>query len=190
VFMQREVGADTESFATGLLAAGREDIDVVLVGEMRDLETIALAVSAAEMGVLVFGTLHTNSAAKTLDRVVNVFPSDQQVQVRSMLSTSLKAVISQQLLRKADGGGRVAAHEILLTNPAVQSAVRMGQIAKLNQIVQSNRRMGMTTMDDTLGRLHKEGTISAEAAFLKSVDKTRFEGPMKAEKKAAEGGEA
>lgn len=174
-FIQREVEEHTESFASGLRAAGREDCDVILIGEMRDLETIGLAISAAEMGVLVFGTLHTNSAAKTIDRIVNVFPNDQQEQVRSMLSTSIRAVISQQLLRTADGAGRVAAHEILIRTQAISSAIRGGQIAKLNQIIQSGGRDNMTTMDDSLLRLIDAGTITAYDAYLKAIDKNRFE---------------
>lgn len=173
-FIQREVGEHTKAFASALRAAGREDADVILVGEMRDLETIALAISAAEMGVLVFGTLHTNSAAKTIDRIVNVFPADQQEQVRSMLSTSLRGIVSQQLLRTANGQGRVAAYEILLRNAAVSAAIRMGQIAKLNQIIQSGRREQMISMDDSLENLIETGKVAGEQAYLKAQDKKRF----------------
>lgn len=173
-FIQREVGDHTKSFGTGLRAAGREDADVILVGEMRDLETISLAISAAEMGVLVFGTLHTNSAAKTIDRIVNVFPIDQQDQVRSMLSTSIRGVVSQQLLRTADGKGRCAAHEIMLKNAAVSAAIRQGQISKLNQVIQSGSRQNMITMDDCLLGLVRSGKVAPDAAFLKALDKNRF----------------
>ena len=173
-FIQREVHEHTDSFSAGLRAAGREDCDVILVGEMRDLETISLAISAAEMGGLVFGTLHTNSAAKTIDRIVNVFPSDQQEQVRSMLSTSLRAVISQQLLRTSDGKGRIAAHEILRANSAATAAIRQGQIAKLNQVISVGGREGMQTMDDCLARYIEEGKVTATQAYLKAIDKKRF----------------
>ena len=175
IFIQREVHDHTDSFATGLRAAAREDCDVILVGEMRDLETISLAVSAAEIGVLVFGTLHTNSAAKTIDRIVNVFPADQQKQVLSMLSTSLRAVVSQQLLRTADGKGRVAVHEILLGSQAAAAAIREGQIAKLNQVITSGRRMGMIDFDTALLQKVEDGTVTAEAAYLKAIDKKPFE---------------
>jgi twitching motility protein PilT len=174
VFVQRQVGEDTASFGAALRAVGREDCDVLLVGEMRDLETIALALSAAEMGVLVFGTLHTNSAAKTIDRIVNVFPANQQGQVRSMLSTSLRAIVSQQLLRKRDGSGRVAAHEVLLNNAASAAAIRQGQVAKVNHAIQSGGREGMQTMDDTLWRLVEQRTISGASAYMKAFDKPRF----------------
>jgi twitching motility protein PilT len=173
-FLQREVGDHTESFASGLRAAGREDCDVILVGEMRDLETISLAISAAEMGVLVFGTLHTNSAPKTIDRIVNVFPPDQQEQVRSMLSTSIRGVVSQQLLRTADGKGRCASHEIMLKNAAVSAAIRQGQISKLTQVIQSGARQKMMTMDDCLLGLVREGRVLPDAAYLKALDKNRF----------------
>ena len=181
VFVQREVHEHTDSFATGLRAALREDCDVILVGEMRDLETISLALSAAETGALVFGTLHTNSAAKTIDRIVNVFPADQQKQVTSMLSTSLRAVVSQQLLRTADGKGRVAAHEILINNNATASAIREGQIAKLNQAIQTGRRDGMITMDDALMALVQAKTVAPRDAYLKAQDKTRFEPLLEAD---------
>ncbi len=178
-FIQREVGSDTISFSSALRAAGREDCDVILVGEMRDLETISLAISAAETGALVFGTLHTNSAAKTIDRIVNVFPADQQRSVRNLLAGSLKAIISQQLLRTADGQGRVAVHEILLQNAAAGAAIREGHIAKLNQVIQSGRKMGMQSMDDALLRLVKDGVVEAEAAYMKANDKKMFKHLLK-----------
>ena len=175
LFVQREVGDHTQSFAAGLRGAVREDVNVVLVGEMRDLETISLALSAAETGVLVFGSLHTNSAAKTIDRITNVFPSDQQKQVLSMLSTSLRAVVSQQLLRTADGKGRIAVHEILLNNSAASGAIREGQIGKLNQVIQTGRRDGMVGLDETLLSLAVEKKITPEDAYSKASDKVLFE---------------
>ena len=175
VIVQREVGDHTATFASGLRAGIREDCDVILVGEMRDLETISLAISAAETGVLVFGTLHTNSAAKTIDRIVNVFPSAQQPQVLSMLSSSLRAVVSQQLLRTSDGQGRVAAHEILITNSAAAAAIREGRIAKLNQVIEGGKKQGMVSLDAQLRSLVEDGTVAADEAYLKAVDKKGFE---------------
>jgi twitching motility protein PilT len=180
VFVQREVGDHTASFASGLKAALREDVNCILVGEMRDLETIALAISAAENGVLVFGTLHTNCAAKTIDRIVNVFPAEQQTQILSMLSTSLRAVISQQLLRKADGSGRVAVRELLLNNAAASAAIREGQIAKLNQVIQTGMREGMVALDEALLALVKSGVVTGEDAYLKALDKKTFEQALEA----------
>lgn len=175
VVVQREVGDHTATFSSGLRAGIREDCDVILVGEMRDLETISLAISAAETGVLVLGTLHTNSAAKTIDRIVNVFPSAQQPQILSMLSSSLRAVVSQQLLRTSDGQGRVAAHEILITNAAAVAAIREGRIAKLNQVIEGGKKQGMLSLDGELRRLVEAGTVEAEEAYLKAVDKKGFE---------------
>ena len=174
-FVQREVGDHCESFAAGLRAAVREDCDVILVGEMRDLETISLAVTAAETGALVFGTLHTNSAGKTVDRIVNVFPAGQRAQVLSMLSTSLRAVISQQLVRRADGKGRVAVHEVLVVNSAASAAIREGQVARLNQVIQTGRSQGMVLLDDALMARVKEKVIAPEEAYLKASDKRAFE---------------
>jgi twitching motility protein PilT len=178
-FVQREVGTDTVSFASALRAAGREDCDVILVGEMRDLETISLAISAAETGALVFGTLHTNSAPKTIDRIVNVFPADQQKQVRNLLAGSLRAVVSQQLLRTADGKGRVAVHEILLRNAAASAAIREGHIAKLNQVIGSGRKIGMQSMDAALLKLVADKKVSVEDAFMKANDKSLFKSLLK-----------
>jgi len=189
IITQREVGEHSKSFASALRAATREDCDVILVGEMRDLETIGLAVSASEMGVLVFGTLHTNSAAKTIDRIVNVFPPGQQPQIRTMLSGSLRGVVSQTLCRKADGKGRVAAQEILVNNTAAAAAIREGKIAKLNSVMTSGGLEGMLTMDDALNRLLDAKTITAKEAYMKSIDKNRFAEAMKAEE-AAGGGAA
>lgn len=175
IITQREVGENTKSFASALRAGAREDCDVILVGEMRDLETIGLAVSAAEMGVLVYGTLHTNSAAKTIDRIVNVFPPGQQPQIRTMLSGSLRGVVSQTLCRRATGDGRVAAQEILSANTAVAAAIREGKIAKLNSIMASGSKEGMVAMDDRLMQLFEAKTISGSEAYMKSFEKKRFE---------------
>ena len=171
----REVGEDTESFASGLRTALKSDVNVVLVGEMRDMETIELALVAAEMGILVFGTLHTNSAAKTIDRIVDVFPAKKKEQVRSSLASTLKGVVSQQLLRTKDGQGRVASFEILLDNPSLASIIRSGDTNKLISMIQTNRNAGMVTMDDYLDDLVKSDVISLEEAYLKALDKGRFE---------------
>jgi twitching motility protein PilT len=175
MMIQREVGEDTETFASGLRAATREDCNVILVGEMRDLETISLALSAAETGVLVYGTLHTNSAAKTIDRVVNVFPADQQTQILNMLSTSLRAVVSQQLLRTSDESGRVAVHEVLLVNVAASAAIREGKIIQLNQVIESGSKAGMVSLDAGLLALVRAGKVKGEEAYLKATNKKAFE---------------
>ncbi len=174
---QREVGVDTKSFATALRSAIRQDPGVILVGELRDMETISLAITAAEMGVLVFGTLHTNSAPKTIDRVIDAFPTDQQQQVRTMLSESLAAVVSQLLLRTPDGRGRVAVHEILLKTPGLPNVIREGNTPMISSIIQSGKGQGMQAMDDVLFKLATDGKISAEDAFHKANNKARFE-PM------------
>ncbi len=174
---QREVSNDTKSFANALRSAIRQDPGVILVGEMRDMETISLAITAAEMGVLVFGTLHTNSAPKTIDRVIDAFPTDQQQQVRTMLSESLAAVVSQLLLRTPDGRGRVAVHEILLKTAGLPNIIREGNTPMRYSIIQSGKGQGMQAMDDVLFQLATEGKISAEDAFHKAGNKTRFE-PM------------
>ncbi|NIL95692.1 MAG: PilT/PilU family type 4a pilus ATPase [Planctomycetales bacterium] len=171
----REVGNHTKSFGSALRAVTRQDADVVLVGEMRDLETISLALSAAAMGTLVYGTLHTNSAPKTIDRIIDVFPTDQQPQVRTMLAESLRGIVAQQLLRKKSGKGRVAVNEILLGNRAVSSIVREGKIEALTSVLQSGRREGMQEMDDALERLVEDGTIDGRDAYMKAVAKKRFE---------------
>jgi twitching motility protein PilT len=172
---QREVGTDTKSFAAALRAAIRQDPNVILVGEMRDYETISLAITAAEMGVLVFGTLHTNSASKTIDRVIDVFPTDQQRQVRSMLASSLAAVASQLLLRTADGEGRVAALELLLRTSGLANVIREGNTPMINSIIQGGKKDGMQSMDDALFAFAKEGRIRGEDAWLKASNKKRFE---------------
>jgi twitching motility protein PilT len=174
IITQREVGEDTPSFSMGLKNAMREDADVVLVGEMRDLETIALALTAAETGMLVFGTLHTNNARKTVDRMIDVFPSDQQPQVRTMLSASLRGIVAQLLLKKADGKGRVAVNEILISNNAVSSIIREGAVEKLTDVLISGKAEGMQFMDDAIMALVKDGTVSAKEAYMKAIDKGRF----------------
>lgn len=174
VVSQREVGIDVHSFGDGLRGALREDVEVVLVGEMRDLETIRLAVTAAEMGLLVFGTLHTNSAIKTIDRIVDVFPSDEQGAVRESLANALRAVCAQLLLKKKDGKGRVAAHEILLQTKAVSNLIRESKTNQLAQIMMSGRNMGMQNMDDVLNDLVNADVVSGEEAYMKAVDKERF----------------
>jgi twitching motility protein PilT len=174
IVTQREVGADTPEFARALTDALREDPDVIQVGEMRDLETIALAITLAETGVLVFGTLHTNTAAKTIDRIIDVFPVGRQQQVRTMLSTSLRAIVAQQLLRRADGTGRIAAHEILISSTAVAHMIREGHSEKIPSYIQSGRDQGMTTMDNTLQRYLKAGLITGEDAYMYAQDKSLF----------------
>jgi twitching motility protein PilT len=174
IITQREVGEDTNSFADGLRNAMREDSDVVLVGEMRDLETIALALTAAETGLLVFGTLHTNNARKTVDRMIDVFPSSQQPQVRTMLSASLRGIVAQLLLKKADGSGRLAVNEILVANNAVSSIIREGAVEKLTDVLISGRAEGMQFMDDAIQRFLDEGQITAQEAYMKAIDKQRF----------------
>jgi len=191
ILTQREVGEDTPSFSMGLKNAMREDADVVLVGEMRDLETIALALTAAETGMLVFGTLHTNNARKTVDRMIDVFPSSQQPQVRTMLAASLRGIVAQLLMKKADGSGRVAVNEILISNNAVSSIIREGAVEKLTDVLISGKGEGMQFMDDAINTLLQQGTINAQEAYMKAIDKTRFapflQGPMGDIAKAGKG---
>jgi len=170
----REIGTHALSFGEALKVASRENPDIILVGEMRDLETISLALTCAELGILVFGTLHTNSAAKTIDRIINAFPSDQQAQTRTMLSESLRAVIAQQLLKTKDGKGRCAANEILIGSPALASMIREGKISQIASIIQTGTSIGMQTMDQHLKQLIAEGKISKEAAYEKAIDKSQF----------------
>jgi twitching motility protein PilT len=172
--VHREVGEDTESFMTGLAGAIKSDVNIVLVGEMRDRETIELALTAAEMGILVFGTLHTNSAAKTVDRIIDVFPAKKKNQIRSLLANSLKGVVAQQLVRSADGTRRYAVHEILLNCSALPGIIRSGDTIKLLSLMQTNRQLGMVQMDDSLMALLQTGKITADAAFQKAQDKARF----------------
>jgi twitching motility protein PilT len=167
---QREVHRDTHSFNNALRSALREDPDIILVGELRDLETIRLAISAAETGHLVFGTLHTNSAPKTIDRLIDVFPAAEKSMIRSMLSESLRAVISQTLLKK-NGGGRIAAHEIMLGTPAIRNLIREDKVPQMYSVIQTGQSHGMQTMDQCLQRLVAQGIISAQDAAAKSIDK-------------------
>jgi twitching motility protein PilT len=162
LIQQREVGTHTHSFANALRAALREDPDVILVGELRDLETIRLAITAAETGHLVLGTLHTSSAAKTINRIVDVFPAEEKDMVRSMLSESLNAVISQVLCKRKDGAGRVAAYEVMVGTTAVRNLIREGKVAQLYSAIQTGRGVGMQTLDQSLAALVQQGLIDAE----------------------------
>jgi len=173
VLNQREVHRDTHSFSNALRSALREDPDVVLVGELRDLETIRLAMTAAETGHLVFGTLHTNSAPKTIDRIIDVFPAEEKAMIRSMLSESLRAVISQTLLKKV-GGGRVAAHEIMVGIPAIRNLIREDKVPQMYSVIQTGQAHGMQTMDQALQKLVALGVISHQDAAAKSVDKNKM----------------
>lgn len=172
---QREIGVHSPSFAAALLSALREDPDVVLVGELRDLETMSIAVTAAEMGILVMGTLHTNGAAPTVDRMVNAFPADKQAHVRTMLSTSLRGVISQQLLQRADKQGRVAALEILVNTPAVSNLIRQGKLDQLENTMQSGAQHGMRIMDTAIQQLLDQRIITGAEAYKKGISKAKFE---------------
>jgi len=171
---QRELGSQTRSFSAALRSALREDPDVILVGEMRDLETIRLALSAAETGHLVFGTLHTSSAAKTIDRIVDVFPAGEKEMVRSMLSESLRAVISQSLLKTKDESGRIAAHEIMIGTPAIRNLIRENKIAQINSMIQTGQQHGMQTLDQCLQELVRRGHVSVQEARIKASNKDAF----------------
>jgi len=170
----REVGSHTKSFAAALRGALREDPDIILVGEMRDLETISLALEAASTGHLVFGTLHTQSAPKTVDRVIDVFPANQQAQIRTTLSESLRAVIAQCLFKRIDKKGRCAALEILICNPAVGNLIREGKTFQLPSVIQTGKKLGMQTLDDAIMDYLKKGMISGDEAFDKAIDKNKF----------------
>ena len=172
---QREIGVHSASFSAALMSALREDPDVILVGELRDLETMSIAVSAAEMGILVMGTLHTNGAAATVDRLVNAFPAEKQPHVRTMLSTSLRGVVSQQLIPTADGNGRVAALEILINTPAVGNLLRQGKIDQLENAMQSGAGSGMRLMDTAITNLLEQRIITGKEAYKKAINKSRFE---------------
>ncbi|MBA1148377.1 type IV pilus twitching motility protein PilT [Ectothiorhodospiraceae bacterium WFHF3C12] len=172
---QREVHRDTLGFNEALRSALREDPDVILVGELRDLETIRLALTAAETGHLVFGTLHTSSAAKTIDRIIDVFPAAEKSMVRSMLSESLRAVISQSLLKKV-GGGRIAAHEIMIGTPAIRNLIREDKVAQMYSAIQTGQGSGMQTLDQCLQRLVQSGQISRQDARVKATNKDQFGG--------------
>ena len=173
---QREVGPHTLSFNNALRSALREDPDIILVGELRDLETIRLALTAAETGHLVFGTLHTSSAAKTIDRVIDVFPAAEKEMVRSMLSESLKAVISQSLLKTKDGSGRVAAHEIMIGTPAIKNLIREAKVAQMQSAIQTGSNLGMQTLDQCLTDLVRRNVISTAEARHAAVNKDIFPG--------------
>ncbi len=173
---QREVGRDTHSFSNALRSALREDPDIILVGEMRDLETIRLAMTAAETGHLVFGTLHTSSAAKTIDRIIDVFPADEKEMMRAMLSESLRAVISQTLCKTKDGAGRVAAHEIMIATPAIRNLIREAKVAQMYSTIQTSQGVGMQTLDQNLMELVKRNVITNAEARTKAVSKESFPG--------------
>ena len=170
---QREVHRDTLGFNEALRSALREDPDVILVGEMRDLETIRLALTAAETGHLVFGTLHTSSAAKTIDRIVDVFPAEEKDMIRAMLSESLRAVISQTLLKK-HGGGRIAAHEIMIGTPAIRNLIRENKVAQMYSAIQTGHQFGMQTLDQNLQELVSKGSVNRNEARTKAVNKEAF----------------
>ena len=181
---QREVPADSATFPAALKAALREDADIVLVGEMRDLETISLALTAAETGLLVLGTLHTNNARKTVDRMVDVFPASRQAQARTMLANSLRGVVAQLLLKKVDGSGRLAANEILIASPAVSAIIREGATQKLQDVIVAGKGQGMQFMDDAIQALLRRGLVSPHEAFMKAIDKNRFKEFLPAEEKS------
>jgi twitching motility protein PilT len=170
---QREIGTHAKSFAEALKAAGREDPDLILVGEMRDLDTISMALSAAERGTLVFGTLHTNNAAKTMDRIISVFPAPEQEGIRNVLGETIRAVVAQQLLPLI-GGGRAAALEILFSSPAIGNMIREGKTPQITSAIQTGMREGMIDMDTSIRRLYEAKRISARAAYDKAIDKEQF----------------
>ena len=174
IINHREIGVHTESFATALRGALREDPDIILVGEMRDLETISLAVEAASTGHLVFSTLHTSSAYKTVDRVIEVFPSQEQPLIRSTLADGIRAVIAQTLFKRVDRKGRVVALEILIANPAVRNLIREGKTHQIPSMIQTGKKYGMVLLDDSIMELFRRGMISAEEAYAKSNEKGRF----------------
>lgn len=173
---QREVSRDTLSFNNALRSALREDPDVILVGELRDLETIRLALTAAETGHLVFGTLHTSSAAKTIDRIIDVFPAQEKEMVRAMLSESLRAVISQTLLKKKDASGRVAAHEIMIGTPAIRNLIRENKIAQMYSSIQTGQNVGMQTLDQCLQEMVKRNIVGVAEARIRAANKDSFPG--------------
>jgi twitching motility protein PilT len=181
IITQREIPGDSESFPAALKAALREDADIVLVGEMRDLETVSLALTAAETGLLVFGTLHTNNARKTVDRMVDVFPAARQPQARTMLANSLRGVLAQLLLKKADGSGRIAVNEILVANAAVSAIIREGATQKLQDVIISGKGQGMQFMDDAIFALLEKKIVTPHEAFMKAIDKNRFKQFLSAE---------
>ncbi len=175
IFSHREVGLHTQGFGPALRSAIRQDADVILVGEMREQETISLAITAAEMGMLVFGTLHTNNASKTIDRIIDAFPAEEQNMVRMSLSESLAGIVSQLLLPTADGNGRIACNEILLKTPGLPNVIREGNTQMLYSIMQAGKADGMQAMDDVLFQHAKDGVITAHDAYMKATEKARFE---------------
>ncbi|MCI5120271.1 MAG: PilT/PilU family type 4a pilus ATPase, partial [Candidatus Electrothrix sp. AUS4] len=179
IFSQREIGSHALSFGKALSVANREDPDIILVGEMRDLETIALAMEAAMTGHVVFGTLHTMNAMKTVDRIIEIFPADQQGQVRSTLADALKAVVSQTLFKRIDKKGRCAAQEILICTPAVRNLIREAKTYQIPSAMQTGKKYGMATLDDTIEELLKRRMISADDAYINCIEKKRFLGYMK-----------
>ncbi|MFT5127366.1 MAG: twitching motility protein PilT [Rhodothermales bacterium] len=174
IIVHREVGEHARSFGRALESGMRADPDIILVGEMRELETIRLALGCASMGMLVFGTLHTNNAPKTIDRVIDAFPAPEQAQIRTMLAGCLSAVVSQLLCRTADGKGRCAVHEILLQNEGLPNTIREGAISNIRTIIEGNQAQGMCTMDGTLRKRYEEGIISSTEAYMKANDKVMF----------------
>jgi twitching motility protein PilT len=176
---QREIGTHAKSFAEALRAAGREDPDLILVGEMRDLETIQMALSAAEKGTLVFGTLHTNNAAKTMDRIISVFPAGEQEGIRAVLGETIRAVVAQQLMPRI-GGGRVAALEILFASPAIGNMIREGKTPQITSAIQTGVKEGMIDMDGSIRKLFDEKKVTARAAYDKAIDKEQFKDLLEA----------
>jgi twitching motility protein PilT len=184
IITQREVPGDSSSFPAALRAALREDTDIVLIGEMRDLETISLALTAAETGLLVIGTLHTNNARKTVDRMIDAFPAERQSQARAMLANSLRGVVAQLLLKRSDRAGRIAVNEILIANAAVAAIIREGATQKLQDVIISGKAQGMQFMDDAIWALLEKGIVSAHEAFMKAIDKNRFKPFLSPEEEA------
>ena len=172
---QREVGTHTRSFSAALRSALREDPDVILVGEMRDLETVSLALTAAETGHLVFGTMHTNSAPETVDRIIDAYPHEQQAQIRTMLSTSLQAVVTQMLIRKGKGKGRVAAHEVMVVNPAIRNLIRENKLFQIQSVMQAGKSEGMQTMGASIRRLVQRGMITRDQAIAATNNPKLFD---------------
>jgi twitching motility protein PilT len=184
IITQREVPGDSITFPAALKAALREDTDIVLIGEMRDLETISLALTAAETGLLVIGTLHTNNARKTVDRMVDAFPAERQAQARAMLANSLRGVVAQLLLKRSDRPGRIAVNEILIANAAVAAIIREGATQKLQDVIVSGKAQGMQFMDDAIWALLEKGIVSTHEAFMKAIDKNRFKPFLSPEEEA------
>jgi twitching motility protein PilT len=178
---QREVHHDTHSFKAALRSSMRQDPDIILVGEMRDYETISLVIAAAEMGILVFGTLHTNSTAKTIDRIINVYPADERDKARDALAASLKSIVAQQLCPTKDGKGRCAAVEVLGYDKSLPNLIRTGKTSGINSLIEISGNQGMQTMDACLMNLYQSGKITAKQAYLKAIDKKKFQSMMEKE---------